>query len=444
MKSRILHLADLHLGDGHEYLGAASAARRREADGLLRRIADWVLSPASGVGGVLIAGDLFDRHDPPEALVESVLEDLSRLASAGIQVLTVPGNHDEYSYPAGVYRRNGQRWPGLLVTTPAPGPVDQWILEGQAVDLYAMAFVAGRSRGPFDEFSVAPSPARKVAVLHGSLDVNWTDRSLPLRSKALALLGLDYLALGHVHQPMDRPLGNGWACYPGRIEGGGFDDPGGAGLVTVDLAAPELKPRRDEFPCRKIADLRWNLSGLATEDELDGRIARAVDPDRILRIRLEGIPGFALRLDPLLRKWKDRFFHLEIIPPQETSSALLPEELVKERTIRGAFARVAAARIEEAEADSTQRAVLEAAFRHGLAAFNGAEGSSRDIAAGRHDGSAGSGARPGAAEASSGDVAAGRHDGTVGGGARPGAAEASSGGSAAGAAPGNDPVDGSR
>lgn len=64
MRSRILHLADLHLGDLHAYLGPAAAARRMEADGLLRRIADFVLSPDSGIGGVIVAGDLFDLPEP--------------------------------------------------------------------------------------------------------------------------------------------------------------------------------------------------------------------------------------------------------------------------------------------------------------------------------------------------------------------------------------------
>ena len=65
MRTQILHLADLHLGDSHEYLGPTAEERRREADGLLRRIVDGILSPTSEIGGVVIAGDLFEMHEPP-------------------------------------------------------------------------------------------------------------------------------------------------------------------------------------------------------------------------------------------------------------------------------------------------------------------------------------------------------------------------------------------
>ena len=120
MRSRILHLADLHLGETHDYLGPSADARRAEADGVLRRITDLVLAPDSPVGGVVIAGDLFETHDPAPSLVEAVLADLTRLRAENIRLLTVPGNHDEYSYPSSVYRRYGSRWPDRLVTNPAP------------------------------------------------------------------------------------------------------------------------------------------------------------------------------------------------------------------------------------------------------------------------------------------------------------------------------------
>lgn len=367
----ILHLADLHLGCTHEYLGAQAAARKAEADQTLSRIVDFSLEEGAGIGGVVIAGDLFDRHDPPTALVEAVLEDLHRLTSAGIRLLTVPGNHDELSYPRGIYRTRAGAWPGTLVTQPAPVLVEQWDLAGHPIDLYAMAFVAGRSSPPFDQFEVSPGRGRRIAVLHGSLDAAWSDRSIPLRSSALQSIGLDYIALGHIHRPGEQRLGPGWVCYPGRIEGGGFDDPGGAELVLYDPGEDEPRPRRLPFPSRPIAEETWDLTGMDTRRELTDRFEEAADAARILRVHLTGHPPFAIELESLRDRFAGRFFALELIGPEATEIAL--ESIESEPTIRGAFARQARRRI-EAAADEEERATLRAALRHGLAAFTAEAG----------------------------------------------------------------------
>ena len=401
-RTRILHLADLHLGAGHNHLGPRAAERREEADGLLGRLADFALQPESGVGAAIIAGDLFDGHDPPARLVERVLHDLGRLEAGGVRVCTVPGNHDEYSYPNGVYRRWADSWPGTLVTGPVPERVVSWSLEGLAVDLYAMAFIEGRSRPPYDRFTVEPSPAEKIVVLHGSLDVPWSDRSLPLRSENLASLDVDYIALGHIHRPMDRRVGQAWACYPGRIEGGGFDDPGGAGMVVIDLAAGELRPQRLPFPSQPVRTEPWNISGLASEDDLSARLEALADPRAIVRVRLSGLPGFPLRAERLLVRFAPRFFHLEINAGE--AEALPPdlEEAAAEPTVRGFFAGIATERV--AAAPTAKRDLHQAALRFGWDAFGGERGETA--------GASGSGGL----DASGGGGQAGRSGGAATGG----------------------------
>ena len=63
---RILHLADLHLGRSHSYLGDKAAERKKEADGVLRRIVDRVLGDPIEVDAIVLAGDLFEGHKPED------------------------------------------------------------------------------------------------------------------------------------------------------------------------------------------------------------------------------------------------------------------------------------------------------------------------------------------------------------------------------------------
>lgn len=372
--SRILHLADLHLGGEHPSAGPRAPERRDEADRLLERLADRILKGDLGIGAVVIAGDLFDRHDPPASLAGRVENDLRRLEQSGIHVLTVPGNHDELSYPSGVYRERAGSWPGTLVVQPAPARVAQWTLGGRPVVVYAMAFVAGRSAPPYDQFDVAGGEVCRLAVLHGSLDAPWSDRSLPLRSAALEALGLDYVALGHIHRPMDRRLGRGWISYAGRIEGGSFDDPGGADLVVYDPAEAEPRPRRIPWSSRPISDETWELSGLERAEELAARFAEAADSTRILRVRLEGHPPFPIDLPALRERHAAAFYALELVASDAPAASL--ELALAEPTIRGAFARRAQKGIDAAR-DDDERALARAALRHGLAAFAADESGER-------------------------------------------------------------------
>ena len=60
----------------------------------------------------MIVGDLFETHCPEEPLVAAAVAQLRRLEQAGIPVVTVPGNHDEITYPNSVYQTRRDDWPG--------------------------------------------------------------------------------------------------------------------------------------------------------------------------------------------------------------------------------------------------------------------------------------------------------------------------------------------
>ena len=372
MRDRILHLADLHLGDPHDYLGERASERRREADGLLGRIVDKVLMSKSRVGGVVIAGDLFEHYAPSPSLVEKVLASLGKLVGNGVELLTVPGNHDEYSYPTCVYRTFRDRWPGTLVTCPQPEQVATWTLGDTVIDLYAMAYVAGSSRPPFDQFTVAKNDHFKVAVLHGSLDLQSNDRSIPLSSQSLQKRGLDYVALGHLHSPSERSLGKkGQAVYPGRIEGAGFRDPGGAPLLEVEFTNRGPILHREPISSRAIETHEVPLSACATLQDLDARIERISEgrADAIVRLALRGIPGFALDPDAFRARWSDRFYHLDVSLPGDDDGQLPQLDVLRdEPTVRGRFVRIALERIEQLD-NERERRVAEMALREGLAAF---------------------------------------------------------------------------
>ena len=83
----------------------------------------------------------------------------------------------------------------------------------------------------------AASP--EVAVLHtqvvGSSESEIHDRYAPSELSTLVGLGYDYWALGHVHRRQILARAP-WICYPGTPQGLSIREPGGRGILLVDLS----------------------------------------------------------------------------------------------------------------------------------------------------------------------------------------------------------------
>ena len=80
------HLSDLHLGKR-----LCEAPLLADQHYILQQILD--LLDASPVDGVLLAGDLYDKPVPPAEAVTLLDWFLTQLASRGLPVFAVSGNH---------------------------------------------------------------------------------------------------------------------------------------------------------------------------------------------------------------------------------------------------------------------------------------------------------------------------------------------------------------
>lgn len=206
-------------------------------------------------------------------------------------------------------------------------------------------------------------------MLHGSLDWDAGDRSLPLLSADLAKVGYDYVALGHIHQHRQVQVGRGLAVYPGPLEGKGFDDPGVGHLTLVELA-PGTAARVETVPLavRPVRTVTVDAGSYPGQSELAAALAALGEAGSVLRFRLQGVPGYSLHAERLVEELRSPFFHLEI---QDDTQAMASEALAllaQEPTMRGLFVSRLLARLEDA---GGQRAgqVVERALRLGLAAL---------------------------------------------------------------------------
>ena len=257
---RILHIADLHLGY-RRFGDLGTAAPPQLRDSILERLASF-LTPYSAdslglskkIDLLLIAGDLFDNQCPEEALVSRVMTAIKRIQDLGVTVITVPGNHDEISYPDSVYRRYEKEWPGLLVTNREPEAIPL-VVSGRRTVLVSMAYDAAYKivHQPLDSFPERHGESLHLCLLHAAFsdkaELSRGTRTLLLDREAILGAGYDYIALGHQHRAevLSYADEKGLLAYPGMIAPRLPSDPGDAQLLFVELERG-LAPRYDWIP----------------------------------------------------------------------------------------------------------------------------------------------------------------------------------------------------
>jgi len=374
MSIRLLHLADLHLGPSFPSLGERAEERARDFLSAFLRAVDYAAGGEKPVDGVLIAGDLFDTHDPDDALVAHVEAAFEKLERAGLPVVIAPGTHDAPSYRRSVYRR--LRLPDnvhlFLSPTLEPGP--RITARGESAQTYGIAYDAAVCERPLGEFRPSGLADYHVGVLHAALEESptWKRRSndLPLNRTEIAASGLHYLALGHYHNYAEVREGGAVAVYPGTLEGKKFGEDGPRYLVTASLARDAISIDRTPWNARTLTQstLDFHAGEFGDEEALTRRILAFAGERDLVRLRLEGPSSFVFDAERLEDRLGSRFFHLELDDRTFVLNARLLDRYREEATVRGVFVRTMIERIERAS-DDADRDTASLALRIGLAEF---------------------------------------------------------------------------
>ncbi len=274
---RFLHLADVHLDT--PFAGHSDAVRRRLREASREALSRAVTCAiAERVQAVLLAGDLFDGDRLSFRTERFLLDELGRLAEAGIPVVYATGNHDP---GRDAYRTRPLAWPPNveIVGDAAPRLIPIRDREGCEVGRVTAAGHASR-RETGDLAAGFPLPGRDelphVALLHTQVhEARGAEEHEPYApSDLLRLLasGHDYWALGHVHL-RQRLAEAPQIHYPGNLQGRTHRESGPKGGLLVEL--DRRGPARVEF--RSFAPVRFEtvvVGGLEEADTLERLLAR--------------------------------------------------------------------------------------------------------------------------------------------------------------------------
>ena len=231
---RFLHISDLHIG---KRVNGISLVEDQEY--ILAQIIEIVRS--RNVDALVMAGDIYDKASPSAEAVTVFDSFLTKLASLGVRVLAIPGNHDSaerIAYAQGLLSAQGVCFPPVfagevscvrmadahgdvffwLLPFLRPGDVRRFFPDAEIGDNYATAL-----RAVFEACSVDRSQ-RNVVVTHQLVTAAGV---APERADDEIKLGgidavdvsvyddFDYVALGHVHRP--QRVGRDTVRYSGSV-----------------------------------------------------------------------------------------------------------------------------------------------------------------------------------------------------------------------------------
>ena len=342
---RILHFSDLHIG-------VENYGRIDPATGLSTRLADFLgaldevveVAVTQGVDLVLLAGDAYKGRDPSQTHQREFASRLFRIASAGIPVFLLVGNHD---LPNASSRANaveifptlqvpnvhiGDNLQTYQVGTPA-GPLQivavPWPRRGRLISREeSRGLTIDQVRAEIESrmteaiaLRISELDPEIPAILTGHVTINGstvgTERSMMLGNDHVLLASalhrpeLDYVALGHIHKHQVLRREHPVMAYSGSLQRVDFSeeaDEKGFCMVDLDPSAPRGQ-RLQDFSFQPVNARRFVTVDVTVppgEPDPTAAVLRAVArrdvADAVVRVRIR-LPAEA---DSLLREGEIR------------------------------------------------------------------------------------------------------------------------------------------
>lgn len=343
MSIRILHTADLHLGAEYKSFHTRSEDLQQEAFSAFEKLINYTIDPVNGIDILIIAGDLFDDHQPDLSVVEKVKEQLLKVVKKERRLYILPGNHDSYSYKNSIYRTAG--FPGTLISSPDFELVDEIRIKNAAVYIYSGLYeINNPEKRILNNFKIIPKPGIHIGILHGTLDLKEImvpERALPFSFKEFKDSGLNYLALGHFHTFKEKESDNEHKlAYPGSFIPRSIDEYGDKYSLIVEIKQKGfVQIDKLQFSKVKVEKKVIDLIKIEISDAQDliDLLKRSKDTDLILDLYLEGVLDFSINEEELKKMMEDYFYYIKINNNIKYIDSSIITQLEKEETIRGLF-----------------------------------------------------------------------------------------------------------
>ncbi|WP_026834959.1 metallophosphoesterase family protein [Eubacterium xylanophilum] len=335
---KILHCADLHLDSKmNSNLDRDKAKERRlELLNTFKRMVDYASD--CGIGVILIAGDMFDTKNISATTRNEVLRIFENYKDINFYYLK--GNHDNDNFLAGI-----ESLPENLYMFD-----EEWReyeeLDGRVV-ISGIELSRENSSKIYNSL-VLDASKFNIVMLHGQeAESDLGDKTEVINLRELRNKGIDYLALGHVHKPKIQELDpRAKYCYPGCLEGRGFDECGPHGFVVLDIDENTMQYSTEfaDFATRRLYEVGVDVTGCNNSWEMIERARSSVrhcecKASDLVKIVLEGAVDVECEknLDYIEKNFEDDFYYVKV--KDETTISISADDYRFDESLKGEFVR---------------------------------------------------------------------------------------------------------
>lgn len=352
---KIIHCADLHLDSKMTSNLSKEQAKERKME-ILRTYSRMIeYAKNNDVKAIIIAGDLFDTRNV-SATARNLVKD-SITSNPDIDFYYLKGNHDSDNFISKLdeipenLKLFSNQW-----TSYSYGNIT---ITGLEIDKSNQASMYNSLVLDNDNYN--------VVTLHGQLgdEISTGD----LKNK-----GIDYLALGHVHEYQSGQLDNrGMYCYSGCLEGRGFDECGQKGFVVLDIDDEKLTAGFSfvPFAYRSLYTLYVDVTGAMTTQDVAVKMEKAISDSEyssrsMVKFVLVGEVDVDCEINTdFLKDMFEEYFYYEKVY-DETRLLINYSEYEKDASLKGEFIRMVLG------SDMTEEQKSEV-IRCGISALSGEE-----------------------------------------------------------------------
>ena len=347
---KLRHCADLHLDSKLDANLSPEAARVRRAE-ILQTYLDMVeYANDHGIRAILIAGDLFDRKNISASAKTAVQS--SMLQNPQITFYYLQGNHDSENF-----LDPGHEPENLRLFS------DEWTYYEQDDVVIAGAAFSAKNHGRLWQSLRLDRSRVNVVMLHGQTgETDGRPGDEIVNLKALKNVGIDYLALGHIHSYRKEALdARGVYCYPGCLEGRGFDECGEHGFVVVDADVRTEKVSSEFIPTgrRRMYEVRADVSDCMNAEEMKPVVRQALSEAGctradLVKVILAGEVDVECAIEPeaIHTAFADGYFFLKV--QDQTSLKIDPAMYIGDISLKGEFVRQVLAAPDLSEEDKNR------------------------------------------------------------------------------------------
>ena len=359
---KIIHCADIHLDSklSANLTPEKAKERKRELLSTFLRMVDY--ADMNGVTAVLICGDLFDTARISALSMNSVKDAIIR--HPGIDFYLLKGNHDSDAFVSSF-----EDIPSNLKLF-----TDRWISyeTGSTGNIVIHGVELDEDNSKAVQAGFSPDPQKiNIVMLHGQqAETVSKDKAEIIDLKLFRNKGINYLALGHVHEYHSEPLDAYCKyCYPGCLEGRGFDETGDHGFVLLDVneETGDVADRFVSFAYRHIYEVAADVTGLTDSPAMLEVAKRALaesgaeDIDLVKVVLTGGVDPECEKDPEFIRKsLEDDYYFIKVY--DKTTIKVDPAAYMYDTSLKGEFVRMVLAKedISEEEKGEIVRMGLEA------------------------------------------------------------------------------------